>query len=162
VAFRKRRFQAEWRKVRSPLLVALLTATPILIFLGAWVRDRIVGEPFRWGQALLVSLGLPTLIRVKIWLDTGPLFARVQLTDAMITWNSGKSCYRLEALQTFILSRGPDYTVLVLQTKKGKPILLGVPHTVLSEELAAFLQSRGLEQRFDQNTCQPTLPAATS
>jgi hypothetical protein len=161
-AFRKLRWQAEWRRLRSPVLIALLAATPVLIFLGSWLRDRLAGEPFRWGMAVLATLGIPALLRLAVWLQTGPLSAHVQLTDKWISRANGKSFRRWEAQHGFWINRRPDFAILALLPRQGKPVFLGVPPDVPFDELAAFLRRRGLEQRFDDDARQPTLPAATA
>jgi hypothetical protein len=88
----------------------------------------------------------------------------VSVRELLITWGAGGNmAYRRWAdVRGFALFRQPGYAVLALQPKQGKPVFLGMPPTVPLDELATFLRGRGLEQRFDDDARQPTLPAATS
>lgn len=151
---------SRWYRLKWSVLVFALIASPPL---GRWaVGDEPPGR-FPWTVLLVSAVGTWLLMYVLVpWLERRP--ATVQIFETLVARHHGNShaFWRFKDIEGCSWIHRPDFSVLVLDLRKGPRVFLGVPAGELIASADALLRERAVVPRVDETADAPQFPGGST
>ena len=112
-----------------------------------WVAARMnpAKHPSSWAAALLVSLSLGAIVGYLLPLLETKLSSEIAVFHCgIVRTRMSSQSIQFDQLKSFCWRNAEHFSTLILETRKGRKIYIGVPPEVSVADLTSFLQQRSL------------------
>lgn len=154
------RSRSRWYRLKWSLLLFALISSP---YLGRWAVGDEPKDLSPWAVLLAAAVGTWFLVYVLVpGLERLP--ATVQVFETLVARHHGNAhaLWRFTDIAGCSWIQRPDFWVLVLRRRKGRPVFIGVPPGEVAAKVEAALRERGFTPQVDETGATHHFPGASS